>query len=391
MKRTGNIKLQRRRRIATVRRCIAALGGMLLILCFFPQNIYAADQEDPAGGLYKGIYENSGADELMDKLDPETRALLSRFGYDKVHDAAEISGDSWLQTLSVLLNEKLAAPLKRFALILCVLIVVRASACMEDQRIGGVSVLIGVLIVAVSLLPIVAELLDRMQQVTESASVFLLGSVPVSSGLMIASGSIKSGASYSMLTLAAGNIIPLALNAVILPAMNILLALGIVSAISTTRLDETAKKIYGFTKWLLVLIVSVFFAVASIQNIIASSMDAVTEKTVKIAASTAIPVVGGIIGDSISAIRGSVELVKSGVGAFGILALIAIFLPILLEIVVWLTMTSISEIVADLLEVKKLSQLLGSMSLVLKMLLAVLSSIAVVCLVCASVVVYSGR
>ena len=60
------------------------------------------------------------------------------------------------------------------------------------------------------------------------------------------------------------------------------------------------------------------------------------------------------MGTPVTAIQNSVRIVKSGVGAFGILAAICIFAPAALEAALWLGVPA-GEVAANLFDMARLS------------------------------------
>ncbi len=119
---------------------------------------------------------------------------------------------------------------------------------------------------------------------------------------------------------------------------------------------------------------TVFSRVLSVQTFLNAQVDAAASKAVKLVTSAAVPIVGGAIGDAAAAIYNSVNLVKSGAGAFGILAVLCIFLPTAIEAALWSLVCSAGQLTADLLEAPKLSALLKMCGGAAKMILAVLAA-----------------
>ena len=103
--------------------------------------------------------------------------------------------------------------------------------------------------------------------------------------------------------------------------------LALASPLCQSRFDHLISSLYGFAKWLLVLSVTLFSGLLSVQTMLGAQVDAASSKAVKLLASSAIPIVGGAFGDAVAAIQNSVQIVKSGAGAFGILAALCIFAP----------------------------------------------------------------
>ena len=331
------------------------------------------------------IAEKSGAGELYGSLDKETQELLSQMGVEEGQWSAG-DGEGLLETGSKLLREKLAAPLKGLASLIGVVVLCRLAGNFEEG--SGVSLLAGTVACAGVLTAPLLGLIRAADQVMQSTCVFLGASVPVYSALLVASGNQAVGGGYSFLTLAAGSAIPVLSSALLVPLLHGFLMLALASSLCGGKFDALLSSLYSFGKWALVLAVTLFSGILSVQTALNAQVDAATGKTVKLLASSAIPIVGGAFGDAVTAIQNSVRIVKSGVGAFGILAAICIFAPAALEAALWLGVCQLGEVAANLFDMSRLSSLFKACGSVAKMILAVLASVCVVAVVSAALVVF---
>lgn len=361
-----------------VKRVLLLVCLMFGVVCWLVPNRASAEE-------LSGIYEKSGAGELYDSLDKETQELLSQGGVEDASWEGEDSGGLF-EAFSQLFREKLTAPLKGLAALLGVVILCRLAGNFEEG--SDVSLLAGTLACAGILTAPLLELIRSAESVVESACVFLGASVPVYSALLLASGSTTVGGSYSFWALAAGNLIPALSSALLMPLLHVFLMLSLASSLCGTKFDKLLSSLYGFAKWVLVFAVTLFSGILSVQTMINSQVDAATGKTVKLIASSAIPIVGGAFGDAVSAIQSSVQIVKSGVGAFGILAAICMFAPTMLQAGLWIGVCLLSQVAADLFDTPRLGSLFGACVSVAKMVLAVLVSVFAVSVVCAALVLF---
>lgn len=357
---------------------ILLLALVFLILCAVPARAEVTQEDE--------LYEKSGASGMYDSLDGDTRELLSKAGVDSPEMEEELSFDRIFQAISQMLREKLSSPLKTLAALIAIILLCRLGGCFEKSEIGAVSTLVGTVSCAAVIVVPMIGLIDSTRLVMDSASVFLLASIPVYSALMVAAGNVVTGGAYSFFTLAAANAVPLLSAGLIIPILNIFLAFAVATAVSQVKFEKLTARLYQFCKWLLILLVTVFSGLLSLQTMLNMHVDSVTAKTAKLIASSAIPIVGGAFSDALSAIQSSIQIVKSGVGAFGILASLFIFLPVTIEAVLWVIVCSVGEIAGDLFEVPKLASFLGVCASVARMILAVIISTAAVSIVSASIV-----
>ncbi len=117
---------------------------------------------------------------------------------------------------------------------------------------------------------------------------------------------------------------------IILPFIYAYLAVSIAAAAFDNKpLSSIASLFKRVCTSLMTILSLAFTAYISISSAIASSGDAVATKLAKTAISAALPVVGSIISDAASSVIAGAELIKNTMGAFGMLAVLAIcILPI---------------------------------------------------------------
>ena len=134
------------------------------------------------------------------------------------------------------------------------------------------------------------------------------------------------------------------------------------------------RKIYtvgiGFLMTLLV-------ASLATQTAIGTAADGTGAKAAKFLSSTVIPVVGGSVGDTLRTVASGVEYVKSVVGISGILFVLLLFLPTLVQLLISRLCFLLGSGAADLLGCSKESRLLSEMGTVYGTMLGVTSMTAI--------------
>ena len=117
------------------------------------------------------------------------------------------------------------------------------------------------------------------------------------------------------------------------------------------KLPKVSKILRNVIVWTLGILLTVFTALLSLESNITSSVDGLAGKTTKAAVSGFIPVVGKIMGDSVDAVIGSVNILKNSVGVIGTLIIFAITLsPSIKIICYWFSfkiLAALSEPCAD--------------------------------------------
>lgn len=348
--------------------------------------IFISPAAKAENSLQDEIIQKSGADEMYGSLNNETKELLSSLGADSA--TAQLDGDNVFSVLSKLVRDRLSEPLKALATIVAVAILCKLAACFNSEETDTAVTFAGALACAAVIVTPLLRLITSTTAAVESASVFLLASVPVYAVLMTVGGNVATGTSYSFLALTAGNVIPIISSSVVMPLLRIFLALALVSAVLQLKTDRLANSLYGFAKWLLVFSVTVFSGILSVQTMLNAQVDAAGNKAAKLITASAVPIVGSAFGDAVAAIQNSIHIVKSGVGAFGMLVALCIFAPTAVETALWVAVCSLGQIACDLFDRPKISSFLGMCASAARMLLAVIAAACAVSVVTAAIVLF---
>ncbi len=350
-----------------MRRAVMALAVLAIFLVLSP----SARAED--------ILEKSGAGELYSVLDKDTQALLDSAGAGEGTIAQPVSGEGMFQELSRMVREKLSAPLKALGALLAVCVMGRFCGCFEEGNLAGTARLTISAACGLVLASPVLGLLETCQRVTDSAAAFLGAAVPVYAGLLGASGNAAAGSGYSFVAMLAGEALPVLAGGFFLPLLRVYLALSVAASLSGSGLSRLTGALYSFCKWGMVMAVTVFAGILSLQTAVNAQVDA---------ASTGVPIVGSALGDAAAAIQNSLNMVRSGAGAFGILAALCIFAPAVVECLLWAGVCMAAQTAAEVLEVPQAGAMAGAFGGAARMVLAVLASVCVVCLVTAGAIVF---
>lgn len=348
-----------------------------LLFLFIPYVVFAQD-------ISNDSFETEKAENVLDE---STRKTLDEIGAaDGVYSDFNIA--NIFDAVSDELSSYIITPVKCLGIILAVIVLI--SVLLSFDNVSQFAELAGILAISAAILPEFIRIIENLSVVCATVSGFLLASIPVYAGLIIASGAGTAGTSYGAVTLTVANIVSVISDKFVVPVLSVLLGLSMTSSFSHFNITKLTDSIYKPIKWMMVASVSVFSGIISVQTFVSSSTDAAALKTAKFFASSAIPIVGSALGDGVDAVRQSVTLLKSGAGAFGILAVIVIFLPILIRAVSWCAVCSLGVIAADIFALSKTGCFLSSCLTVVKTVFAIAISIFVISMVTAAVVICAG-
>lgn len=375
---------------------VSAILILLFGLCLF-QTVYAQDN-DEQNRIYDEQQSMSGADGLFAALDDETKESLRRIGIDSP-DADILSQTDIgkiLSEIATLLTLHGKTPLSCLGIsigimLLCAL-VEGCSLSLHEKAQGTVLSLVGPLSLTASIIIPICQTIGRVCEVLNGVSGFMLLYIPVMAGLMIASGQEVSGASYYGIMMTVGQVVSQLSSKLVMPLLNIFLGMSVTSAISPRmNLKAFCDTAYKIAKWVLTFVTILFVTLLTVQSLVTSSMDAVTNKTLRFAVSSFVPVVGGTLGDALSAVSGSLKLLKSGAGVFAIIGASFIFLPVLLECCVWQFSLLCTSAAGDMFGLKQFTSLLGAVSKVISMMIAMLVCLMLIFIVTTVIILLVGK
>jgi stage III sporulation protein AE len=176
-----------------------------------------------------------------------------------------------------------------------------------------------------------------------------------------------------------------------IPVLQLFLGFSTVSSISPNlHLDGICKSCYTDMKWILGFVMTLFSGLLTMQGLLGSAVDVTTNKSVKFVVSSFVPIVGNALGEAFGTIHSCAKVLRSGVGAFGILGLILLFLPVLVQCVLWMIGLSLAAGLGDLFELSAIASLLRSISKVLSMGVAMLLCSAVILIVSLEIMMMTG-
>ncbi|MDR0404643.1 MAG: stage III sporulation protein AE [Oscillospiraceae bacterium] len=382
---------------------ISANLKRVFILCIFIFSFFCLrfnsfaeqneEQQDILNGIYKEQSKASGADKLKEKLPRETTESLEEIGLQKVdwRELINMSPNKIFKQIIKMIKKLAPVPFKS---VFCVLAIILICSLMDNLKVpvgkfsfkSVLSVVSSLCISVVIVMPMVG-FIGRVSNVIKSCSSFMLSFVPIMAAIMISAGQVVSAGSYQVLMMSASQLISQAASGVILPMLSSLLAISMVSSISE-RLNilGICRFFYKAIRWTLSLSMTTFVSLLTLQGIVGASSDNIGSKAARFMISSFVPVVGGAISDAFTTVQSCVKLLKSSVGAFGIVAAEFIFLPVIIESLLWLISIYLCSAISDIFSLTKISDLLINSARVVSTVLSVILS-CMMLLIISSVIV----
>ena len=366
---------------------------LLLCLCAGGLRVSAEEQE-----LYRQQMEDADVERLMDALPAETRESLSAVGITSLDSGSLSSLDtgSVLAQSLVILGNCSRTSLCGFAVCMGIMLLCAMtegfSMRLSDQRLQPVQNAIGGLCVCTAIVVPLCATVAKAAEMIRGAAGFVLFYVPILTGLLLTSGKEVTGASYYQTMMTVGNLVSLAASGLVVPLINVFLALSVSGALSPgLRFSALCESVYKIAKWILTFVMSVFVTVMSLKTLITSSMDNVSRRALRFAVGSFVPVVGNVLGDALTTFNGSLELLRSGAGVFVIIAVGFLVLPVLLECMVWQFSTFVLSSFAEVLGLSQMTGLFKSISKTAGMLTALVLCVLTVFIISTVMLLLAGR
>lgn len=346
------------------RKMLLSLIIVLLIsaACSIPAN---AQEEAAGAGYYEEQMEASGASSLFNGLPEETQDYLESIGLESV-DFYSVFNASPRTVINLILNifsDGMSAPFKAAIKIIGLIMLLAVAECFlpESEQNKKAVMFAGGAMIALSIAAPLSQVFGGAVSAINISSNFMVALIPVFAGVITASGNPTLALSFNSMTFTAAQGISGLANNFIVPFTGIFMATGIVGSVAP---EFNLNSIAGFIKKIIFGIMSfaatLFAGMLSVKGIMANAADTLAAKGIKLAVSSFIPVVGGALSDAYSSILGSLQLVKSTIGVFGIAAVALINLPVIIQLLIWIVCLKLAGAAAEIIGQKNIVSLLDA-------------------------------
>ena len=262
-----------------------------------------------------------------------------------------------------------------FSILAAVLLCAILSVLGEKTQASSVFGLIGVLSITAILCGPVLECLAQGAESIRACAQFMLAYIPVYATVVATGGAPATAAIYHTVLMIAAQTVSQLAAGVFLPLTQSYMMLSLAGGIGQNGgIMMTSGAIKKLINWGLVLVMTAFTGLLSLQSFLSSAADGAAVKTAKFLVGSFIPVVGSVLTDALSAMQGSLQIIKASVGSFGILVAVLTFLPVLLRITVLRAVVAVAAITGEMLSVSPVKGILTGFSNLLSIMTAILMS-----------------
>ena len=306
----------------------------ILLICFllltcFSLNCSAFNENE------NEIISESGADELFDELDDETKELLNELGIyeSSTEEILEVSPERLVKELIKIIGLKMNGPMKLFMSLLIIMICESVTKSISNEKQSSFSDAIFIILITTASASHAINIINLSASHLMTCGSFMISFIPVYAFMISSSGSVTQALNFDTLLFSASELIITFSQKILLPVSGILISLNISSSVNPVLKTESLISSVKKTITVVITFIStLFIGFLSFRGSVASSVDALTVRSIRTVSGAVIPFIGSTLADSYASFLGSIQLIKNSFGFLGILIICAITMPVIVEL-----------------------------------------------------------
>ena len=350
-----------------------------------------------SASTFSDALEEIGGGNLSNSLDQNSQDSLKNLGIDEkdYNSIINLSFSDFFKEILRIAGQEGVTPLSSLALVMCLLLIYSVFDNFRDdlksRNMQTISDAVFVLIITLSIVTPVVSVVNRAVTSIENAGSFMLLYIPIMVVALITNGQGVTGASYYSFVVMVGEGITWLSSHLIAPLLSVFLGVSVTSSISSDiKIDGIIRELSKFIKWVIAFVMTVFSGLLTFKTLITTAADTVSTRAVRFTLSSFIPIVGSALSEAYKTIQGSMTLLKTGLGVFVIISVVIVFLPVIINCLLWIISLNISSGVADMLGVKAPSSVLKSCSSVLSTLLVIILCVMAIYVISTAIILTLG-
>ncbi|MDE6125284.1 MAG: stage III sporulation protein AE [Eubacterium sp.] len=321
---------------------------VLLLLLSVPLTAFSVDDEG-----YEEYLENYDFSFLED-LGSDTYDLLDELGLTTFdyNTLVNFSISDFTNSVKDVLKGAAQTPLEACIVILVFIIISsffqNLKSTMIDSEMSTLFSTVSALIIAVVLAIKMKTTISLACSSIAVCADFIYAFIPVFCVIVATSGNTVAAFSTNTMLLSLAQTLNYISKNIFVPLTNCFLSIGICAGL---RSELNLKSLLAFMKKYITTGISVcaaaFVSVLSIKTAVAARADAIGLRSIRFAINSVVPVIGSAISEGLLSIQSYSSLIRSSVGVVGIIAVVLVFLPAIIEVVFWRFFLSLSSIISD--------------------------------------------
>ncbi len=335
----------------------------LIIFLLVPVSSYSMDYSDDEYAKTLSSFDLSSFEK---ELDGDTYDMLDELGLldFSYQSITALSFNDIVDLLKSLFAQKAELPVKSGVTILVFILLsalLQSFKSEADASVNSIYSTATSILIATVILVKLTSTVSLAAMAISVASNFVYAFIPVFCSIVVASGGITTGFSTNTTLLLLAQGLSFLSSNVFVPIVNCYLALGVTSSLRyELNLDKLLSSLKKIITTCISFICGVFISVLSVKTAVAGRADMLGLRSIRFAINSVVPVIGSSISEGLLSIQAYSSLIKSSVGVVGISAVALVFLPSVIEVVLWRITLKICVIVSDVFGDKSVSAVINT-------------------------------
>ena len=363
----------------------------ILIILSFVFSFGYADEYEELIDEYTREY-SAKIEEGLQNVDFDAEKIIRDASKGKLDLSFEKLG-SWIAEI-VIPEVKVASKA-----MLCLISVILAGAFLlnlQNSGIDGGAQKAGNLYIFLIATGLIANVFSNIAVVTystvSSVSLFLKCLFPVMLLSLYSAGCISSTLVFRPILSAVVTLSVHIIEKILIPVTVLSFAVTIADCLSEkTRADKFAGFMTKTVKWLLACMLTIFTGLIGLQSIATSTFDGLSVKLTKLATSNLVPVVGGLLSETVETVMGCSVVIKNSVGICGILAVLYICIVPLIKIGINILLLRFTAAVMQPVSDDKIIKCISSAADILSLLFGIVASVIVMFVLIITILINMGN
>lgn len=361
--------------------------------CWAEMDPVLQEQYRAGGGLEIEEYYEESLEESLQEIAPD-------FSPQKAVEAlvtgnVDLTPTGILDWLAGLLWGELKQNAASFGVLLLLVVLSGAVGQLSSLEPEGAAGAAG-FICAAAMCAVIAGMFDvsirQSREAVGSMSEFVTVLTPVMAALLAGSGQVTGASLIHPVLYGAASFSVNAVDRWIVPVIYGCFLLCVANALSEGgKLDGLIGLVKNAMKWVLGAILTVFSGLTAVYSVTGQNVDAMVSRTARFAVGNFVPVVGGMLSESVELVLSFSSVLRRGVGVSGMAVLLLLFAHVAVTLTIQLWMFRIGAAFASPLGSPSLAKLLSDTAGCIGMMLATLCVCAVLfCLILIMMITAGG-
>ena len=304
----------------------------------------------------------------------------------------DIDNNSILKAILSMFGTEFISSIKAIVSILAIIVIhsllKSISESLENDSIAKLIYYVQYILIVTIVMSNFTEIITMVKETTINLVAFMNMLVPLLITLMMYTGSITTSGVIEPIILFMINFVGNIIQNIILPLVLIFTSLVVLSKLTDKiQISKLSKFLQSGIVWFLGIILTIFVGVVSLEGTMSSSVDGITAKTTKAVVSSAVPVVGKILGDAVDTVIGCSSILKNATGIIGIIVLIGIAIGPVIKLTILMAIYYLGAALCQPIADDKIIKLLEQMGDTFKILLAIMCSLSVMFIIGTTLVI----